>query len=110
MSKKWYENITPKGVLINIKDDDFEETIVFKPHHTERFDTDELDLCVPVTAEEWWNFAPWQPIKTAPRDGDVFIVKTKKGRIGECVDCGNGFEGVFFDDENELIQWLPLPS
>ncbi len=95
MSKKWYENIPPQGILIHIKDDDFNEIIVFKPEHLERFSIEELDRCTPLTHHEWWKFAPWQSIETVTRSVRILL-------MGEWENLMNN-EDFETQNENKII-------
>ena len=102
MESKWYENIPENGVLINIKDNDFNEVILFKPIHKERFSDDELEGCTPITAAEWWDFAPWQDMKDAPLY-ELISVKWINGTVST----------VTLDDNPvplNIMGWLPLPA
>ena len=60
----------------------------------------------------------WQPIETAPRDGTVFDVYTKYGRVTNCVACIQ-FGSIYnYDRESDnydrkvnfATHWMPLPE
>ena len=107
---KWYENIPKQGIPIHVNNDDFNEIIVFKPEHLERFTTDELDECTPLTAAEVWQLMPKQTMETAPRDGSFILIW-----------CLHAWHIAYYDAENECFtsceflllgaeKWQPLPT
>lgn len=60
----------------------------------------------------------WQPIETAPRDGTVFDVYTKYGRVTNCVACRQFGRIYSYDPESDnydrkvnfATHWMPLPE
>lgn len=60
----------------------------------------------------------WQPIETAPRDGTVFDVWTKYGRVTDCVLCAQwGYIYARDTEDNsytrrvdrDATHWMPIP-
>jgi len=118
INKIWHENIPENGVLCKEKSSGSIVRIMGKSNlldimvmddcrRRNHFGTDEL---TPLAAEEWWKFAPWQDIDSAPRDGTlIFIHHNKSSCIGYYSD------GFFIADANDCeilspIKWLPLPT
>jgi hypothetical protein len=70
----------------------------------------------PLTPAEWWDFAPWQDMKDAPRDGSEFTAITKDNRI--CTAYFEPEEDCFITDFKSNgdyyrvfhFKWLPLPK
>ena len=110
---KWHDQIPPQGVAIHIKDDDFEEIVVLKTEHLERFAPDELDVCTPLTADEMWALMPWQSIDTVPTNTPVFVIES--GVFQRCAFEWNSEYWVISGidepaDDFHPTKWLPLPN
>jgi hypothetical protein len=117
-NKKWYENIPKKGVLVSVPCGQLENIIIrimsFRVDEDWIYFTDDNDIewrdslnnieINPLNTQEWWDFAPWQPMETAPRDEDILVV----------FDDGN-FTQIMFESGTDPAQprckkWLPLPK
>lgn len=96
--KKWRENITEHGTLINIKDD---------------------GLCEPVTVEQWWELAPWQSIDRATKG--CFYIGINNNNAIKIVELSSGFRigNSYFKEERftdslgrlfDPIKLIPLPQ
>lgn len=125
--KKWYENIPENGVLCKCSDGSYKLiTSIENDYHMDDctiygvsdFGEDEIDYLTPLTADEWWKFAPWQDMDSAPRDGSDITAITK--------DSGGKICTAYYDPEEECFitdfksngnfyrvfdfKWLPLPK
>jgi len=109
METKWYENIPQQGVLCKESGTGF----IFAVSH-EMVSTapslKDIDRLTPLTAAEWWQFAPWQSMSSAPRDGSLLLIW-----------CLHAWHIGYYDSENECFasceflllgaeKWLPLPT
>ncbi|MGZ5077006.1 MAG: hypothetical protein ACXV9R_10320 [Methylobacter sp.] len=64
----------------------------------------------PLTPQEWWQFAPWQSMDTAPMDGTEVLLKNEKHQIEACCFYGDWCYGENYTDFLNPIAWLPLPE
>jgi hypothetical protein len=113
--KKWNENIPDGGVLckenssgsivrILSKSNLFNGMVMDDCVSKNHFDTDEL---TPLTAEEWWQFAPWQDMDSAPLLTQIFISGERD------FEDGTVFNIVMLHDDEQrgwYKKWLPLPK
>jgi hypothetical protein len=109
MNKKWHENIPENGVLCKEKSSGSivritEKSCSIKLVIDDRskrhvYDPDEL---TPLTAAEWWDFAPWQDMKDAPLFVDIMVHKNN----------GKVFSArlVAEFERDNYKKWLPLPQ
>jgi len=112
MSKEWHENIPENGVLCK-KDNDTVVRIVASNNFDAWTDNSEfiaLEYLTPLTTAEFWYFAPWQGMDSAPSDGSLMLI----------LDNSDWHIG-YYDAENECFtscefnllnpkKWLPLPT
>ncbi|MEN9755864.1 MAG: hypothetical protein RL755_51 [Pseudomonadota bacterium] len=71
---------------------------------------------MPLTAQQWWDYAPWEPMETAPRDGSYFCAPTENGLLDSAkytthVRFSNN--GGFVKENGDVIRftkWLELPG
>jgi len=112
VNKEWHENIPENGVLC--KDDNGDTQLITEAKGIFGFRGLDygypLSKLTPLTAEEWWKFAPWQGMDSAPRDGSLILIMTDKS---SCI--GYYSDGFFIADTNDCeilspIKWLPLPN
>jgi len=107
MSKEWYENIPENGVLCK-KSTGAIRLITSVSNNIAYFDGDNKcngihveDLTL-LTAAEWWDFALWQGMDSAPLEKEIMVIS------------GTGiFSVVYFMQESQkkyYIKWLPLPT
>jgi len=124
MSVNWYENTPEKGVLCKENSSGSIVRIIGKTDHINFdmvyddsirrhvYDPEEL---TPLTAAEWWQFAPWQDMKDAPRDGSLMFImcENREFHIG-CYDDDGDYDvpiNIYGDTElTRAIKWLPLPK
>jgi len=64
------------------------------------------------TADEWWEFAPWQDMKDAPRDGVFILVIDRFVNAPISVRFKADKDGFFNIYGNRVYfeKWLPLPQ
>ena len=112
MSEKWYEEMPEQGVFCRGNDSEGVFYIVVTKEIINDAPKDELEKFRQVSAQEWWQFAPWQPMRTAPRNREIFVVKDKNGNVSQCYESEFGFEydEITTDDETDFLGWLPLPK
>jgi hypothetical protein len=105
---KWWENIPNRGMLIKNLDTNLRQIVPFAVITKAVIDDDtDISHARPATAEEWWQFAPWQPIETVPLRQKVLML---------CSD--DRIRLLYFDKkwlanylpEIKPIKWLPLPK
>jgi len=124
METKWHENIPTQGVLCKVKTSGSIVRITGESNLYEGELMDgigkrhfEIDNLTPLTAAEWWKFAPWQDMKDAPRDGSEFTAYNKeKGMI--CTAYYDNEDNCFYTDWRGKgnahavydFVWLPLPT
>ena len=122
MNKKWHEEIPPQGVLRKEISSGSIVRIIGKSHKHNGFVVDDcltpnaFDVAelTPLTAQEWWEFAPWQSIETAPIDTPIIIMV--KGVVQDAVYAVNEKNEVYLWFNGEVIAYtteidkcLPLP-
>ena len=112
MSEKWYENVTENGMLTKYDDGNDIFYIVLNKEIIVQSDEDRLSKLTPASVQEWWKLAPWQTMESAPKSGEIFLVKDKNGNVSSCYESEFGFEydGITTDDETDFLGWLPLPK
>jgi len=117
MNKEWHENIPENGVLCKTKSGGIRLTT-----------RNEGDFCFldggninymyaedlsPLTADEFWKFAPWQDMDSAPRDETHFLIN-HNGVLCDCWFKFGLFRALNPIDANEFVvidfKWLPLPT
>jgi hypothetical protein len=112
-NKKWYENI-PAGVILCRKKGGSVRLINFVSNELGFF-LNGVDLChgiplvelTPITAAEWWDFAPWRTMDSAPRDGsEILLLFGNRVILTNCADYSFWTEKENFHP----IKWLPLPD
>jgi hypothetical protein len=114
-SKQWQQEIPQQGVLVKqifngiklisclasiaslVHDDDLTIT---RQYGVDAIGDDIGDISeiTPLTAEEWWQFAPWEPIETAPRK-EMIIAVTESGIMRMI---------VLTMSSDKYVKWLPL--
>lgn len=110
METKWNENIPPQGVLCKEKSSNSIVRVMGKSNihdamvvddciSRNHFDIDEL---TPLTAFEWWGFAPWQDMKDAPLYVAI-VVMLKNGKIQTT-------SLVAEIERDNYKKWMPLPT
>jgi len=117
VNKEWHENIPENGVLCKEKSSGsivrimgksnlLDSMVVDDCRRRNHFGTDEL---TPLAAEEWWKFAPWMDMDSAPTGTAKFLGMLENGEIVECHIYKSGIikNGDFVV---KLIKWLPLPT
>jgi hypothetical protein len=62
------------------------------------------DDLIPLTAAEWWDFAPWQPIDSAPLQAKI-LMRYSDGII-RLLYC----DKAELENEPHPVEWLPLPD
>jgi len=101
--KKWHENIPAGGVLCKENSSGSIVRIIGKSNLDDSMVIDDCvsshhfyhDELTPLTAAEWWEFAPWKDMDSAPRDEPMLII-------------ANGVvqQGVFaVSDDGEIYGW-----
>lgn len=105
---KWYyENIPEKGVLCKTKKGNIHAITELYGKYLVKTQSGNV-MCyselTPITAEEWWDFAPWKDIETAPAFETIVAMD----------DLGKTFPTAFTDEEeiprSHYKKWLPLPK
>jgi hypothetical protein len=110
--KKWHENIPENGVLCRHKDG---RTLLIKTAGDEwGFDVSSanshyLNDLTPITAAEWWDFAPCQNMESAPINIDI-LIDIGGGKLV----IGRGYKDIFITPQgaiiNNPVKWIPLPQ
>ena len=112
--KEWYKKIPQQGVLCVCNKDIIAVIYDYKEDIDCPFVSigQRFSSARPLNFDEWWQFAPWQPMETAPKNGEVFLLKDKNGNVHSCYESEFGFEydGITTDDEADFLGWLPLPK
>jgi hypothetical protein len=123
-NKKWYEKIPDQGAIVKIDTPSLCIAHIAKVSNNgyviDVFGNNDYNIndLSPITAQDWWQFAPWQPIETAPKKG-YFLGISKTNEI-QLVEFSTGFrignsyfkEECFTDSSGEPFcpeKWLPLP-
>jgi len=82
-NKEWYEEIPRNGVLCKNQHGLMINAV--EVVHGVAFNAEENGLSVrdltPVTVQEWWDFAPWQPIEDAPVIDAEYLLLFSDGTI-----------------------------
>jgi len=117
-NEKWFDEISPQGVLCKCNDSIIAVIVDYIPSPDgmpfvsvgQRFSKAE-----PLTAQDWWDFAPWQSIETAPIDTPIIIMV--KGVVQDAIYAVNEkneaylwFNGEVMAYTTEIDKWLPLPK
>lgn len=128
--KKWHDNIPVCGVLVKEKfnDIDIVSVLVSVGNITDSANQvveyfgvnalgDELgciDNLTPLSAQEWWDFAPWQGMDNPVLANNNFLVMT---RHREAVTAYLSKHGVIRREHcgseiliKDCLRWLPLPG
>jgi hypothetical protein len=105
MNEKWLESIPENGTLVRVKDGVFNEIIVLHPRYIKKFGKEQLaavlEECTPLTANEIWQFMPWNAIDSAPTGIRVMVIN--KHDSLQIVT-------IWKDSErSKYKKWLPLP-
>jgi len=103
--KKWHENIPASGVLCKCNGNFIALVTRYDAAHEgmpfigsgQRFNKD-----VPLTAAEWWIFAPWQDMDSAPLRKAILVMEADGVILNQMLLAS-------FEREN-YIKWLPLPK
>lgn len=102
--KKWYENIPKNGVLCKTESDETQFVHIRNKQDLLEFCCDyavDESFLTKITPAEFWQFAPWQDIKTAPLLEPVLLLR-------------NGvvyLDKLYNEDKREVFEkWLPLPQ
>jgi len=101
-NKKWHENIPENGVLCKDYSGIIKLIIASNMYDgwTNSGEFIALENLTPLTAQEWWDFAPWQGMDSAPIETELLASR-------------NGiFSVVYFMQESQkksYEKWLPLP-
>lgn len=121
--KEWYKEIPENGVLCK---DCFNGYVLVIPvnEDNERVLCDNED-CVttmgagyhhddltPITAQEWWEFAPWRNIRTVPSNENVFVIANGVFQYCPCQFDGKYWLDIYGDIIEDFFptKWLPLPK
>ena len=117
MSNEWYRNIPPQGVLVFDGDENIQlivdmtvnydlDGIAYNDAVSKSDDTFDIKHLRPLTAEEWWDFAPWQPMETAPLLEHILALKKADFENKDVVT----MTMLHCDSQrNGYKKWLPLP-
>ena len=110
--KKWYDDIPPGGVLCYAPNG-MMTNIILVTKDSKAWNGDSnyfiVDELTPLTAAEWWDFAPWQDVKDAPQTGWFLVIENCTGKIQLAK---RYLDDEFIDEFNQSIvfkKWLPLP-
>lgn len=111
----WTKNIPENGILCL-------DTTFFNYHVIHRCDGKRCfdsignyfankDFLRPLTSQEWWYFAPWQSMDSAPKDENLIMVKDHKNNI-RVTKWDIDYECWMYKncEFNDPIGWLPLPE
>jgi len=122
MSKEWHENIPENGVLCKEKSSGSIVRIMGKSNLLDsmvmddcrsrnHFGTDEM---TPLTAAEWWEFAPWNGMGKSVPANNNFLVMTRHREIATVYLSKHGTIRREHSGSEILIKdclkWLPLPA
>jgi len=104
MSKEWHENIPENGVLC--KDDNGDIQLITEAKGIFGFRGLDygypLSKLTPLTAEEIWQFMPWQDMDSAPIN--VAIIAMDNDGVVKPITLRGIAQCSFFK------KWLPLPT
>ena len=118
--KKWHENIPENGALTVSDSHDF---IV---NHIKSIDSFgyaldgfgeqmSINRMRPITADEWWKFAPWKDMGSAPRDEPLILICS--GVVQDCIMGISEENQIYSIETGEIFgivdnndNWLPLPK
>jgi len=112
--KKWHENIPKNGVLCKQLDGSYKLiTSIEHDYHlndcttygVSEYGEDDIEDLSPLTAAEWWDFAPWLDIESAPDDAWVLILDTFN-TTHMAIKIGGQWDESYFTP----VKWLPLPT
>jgi hypothetical protein len=121
---EWHKNIPEKGMLAINGDDDVEIIVgMTVDYDTDGFayndavsksgDTFDIKHLRPITAEEWWDFAPWQDMDTLAAYDNVLLTDFINFEKGFINDNGRAYGALPISPSPLLaftpIKWLPLP-
>jgi len=108
---KWHENIPDSGVLVTDSVGTLhivgyvEGSIAMTPVSDIVSTSSIIDYVAdltPITANKWWELAPWQPIETAPLNKRIFTISI----YGEL-----SIEAIRYESTKGWFKkWLPLPD
>jgi hypothetical protein len=111
---EWYKNIPPQGVLCKTNGYSNDYAVIVNPSEEDFMDVYDgecisksgdvylISELTPLTAAEWWSFAPWQPMKTAPLHEKILVNN---------VDCLYQTAILNAEEHREWYErWLPLPK
>ena len=121
--KKWHENIPAGGVLVNWLDSvirimSYDDDGCVFDDSGDCYVMSDVEYMRPLTAAEWWDFAPWQDIKDAKKDM-LFLALLKNGNVipayisSEHGDIGIRLVNGEIDEiypVNYFKGWLPIPQ
>ena len=69
---------------------------------------DYVEYLKPITPEEWWQFAPWQDIETAPTQEYILGKRKQKGLpVAICFVNSDIAREQF---HKNYTKWLPIPK
>lgn len=125
---EWHKNIPPQGTLCKSKDDGEIVRALWYDEESDLVTSDKTDFegdktlfytydLAPLTAAEIWQFMPWQPMGTAPKDGSEFTAYSRdKGMV--CTAYYDNEDDCFFTDWRGKgnyhsvydFVWIPLPK
>jgi len=104
--KKWNENIPAGGVLCSVENDAYAVITHYKKGKNWIFPYRSSDSgymqAKPITAAEWWDFAPWQDMKDAELMTLIIVINND-----------DVFTMTMLHDDSQrqaYKKWLPLPK
>jgi len=113
METKWHENIPENGVLCK-KTNGAVRLIKSVIGNVAYFDNQcngiHVDDLTPLTAAEWWDFAPWKDMKDAPPN-DRILILCENGNIETAFPLNKGiWQGCNSGFNYTPVKWLPFPT
>jgi len=106
MSKEWHENIPENGVLC--KDDTGEIQLITKVKGIFGFRGLDygypLSKLTPLTADEFWDFAPWRDMRDAPEKQKILIL------FSDSVTRIMYFNPEMLNYDAYPVKWMSLPT